>query len=218
MSHIALLGDSIFDNGAYVRPGPDVITQLRRKLPAGWQATLLARDGDVTSGVAGQLEVLPASATHLVVSVGGNDALQYQGVLAERICFVAEALQKLRAIQVEFSRYYRSMLTAVLHCGKPTVVCTIYDGCHPDIREQQVRVAALALFNDCIIRAAIERELPVLDLRAICIQAADYANPIEPGVAGGEKMAAAGIGVVQRHDFTGKSSAIYQGEARPANL
>jgi GDSL-like Lipase/Acylhydrolase family len=213
MNHIALL-----DNGAYVRPGPDVITQLRRKLPAGWQATVLARDGDVTSGVADQLENLPASATHLVVSVGGNDALQHQGGLAERICFVAEALQKLRAIQVEFSRKYRSMLRAVLHCGKPTVVCTIYDGCHPDPREQQVKVAALALFNDCIIGAAIEWGLPVLDLRAICTQAADYANPIEPGVAGGEKMAAAVISLVQRHDFTGKSSAIYQGETRAASL
>ena len=35
-AHIVLLGDSIFDNGAYVRRGePDVVRQLRARLPAG---------------------------------------------------------------------------------------------------------------------------------------------------------------------------------------
>ena len=29
MPHVVLLGDSIFDNGAYTQGGPDVITQLR---------------------------------------------------------------------------------------------------------------------------------------------------------------------------------------------
>jgi hypothetical protein len=29
MKHIVLLGDSIFDNGAYVNGGPDVVTQLK---------------------------------------------------------------------------------------------------------------------------------------------------------------------------------------------
>jgi hypothetical protein len=29
MKHIVLLGDSIFDNGAYVNGGPDVVTRLK---------------------------------------------------------------------------------------------------------------------------------------------------------------------------------------------
>src|SRR3712207_2336551 len=45
MSHVVLLGDSIFDNAAYVRGGPDVIRQLQGVLPAGWKATLRAVDG-----------------------------------------------------------------------------------------------------------------------------------------------------------------------------
>jgi hypothetical protein len=48
--HIVLLGDSIFDNGAYVSGGPDVVAQLRSRLPQGWEATLLAVDGAVTVG------------------------------------------------------------------------------------------------------------------------------------------------------------------------
>ena len=35
MSHVVLLGDSIFDNGRYVPGGPSVIEHLRKALPAG---------------------------------------------------------------------------------------------------------------------------------------------------------------------------------------
>src|SRR5206468_10649810 len=47
MPHVARLGDSIFDNGAYVRGGPDVVTHLRGVLPSGWTASLHAVDGAV---------------------------------------------------------------------------------------------------------------------------------------------------------------------------
>ena len=73
--HLVLLGDSIFDNAIYVPDGPSVIDHLRTILPAEWRATLLANDGDVTADVEGQLLKLPADATHLIISVGGNDAL-----------------------------------------------------------------------------------------------------------------------------------------------
>lgn len=74
MRHIVLLGDSIFDNAAYVRGGLDVITHLRGQIPDGWKASLRAVDGSVVGDVQRQLE-LPDDATHLVISAGGNDAL-----------------------------------------------------------------------------------------------------------------------------------------------
>ena len=43
MTHAVLLGDSIFDNAAYVASGPDVLRQLSGILPSGWRATLNAR-------------------------------------------------------------------------------------------------------------------------------------------------------------------------------
>ncbi len=65
MEHITLLGDSIFDNRAYVS-GPDVVGQLRSAMPAGWHATLLAVDGHLAGHIPEQLEKLPSDATFLV--------------------------------------------------------------------------------------------------------------------------------------------------------
>jgi len=80
MGHVVLLGDSIFDNAAYVPGGPAVIDHLTAALPHGWRETLLAVDGAGADDVATQLRSLPADATHLVVSAGGNDALGHSGL------------------------------------------------------------------------------------------------------------------------------------------
>ena len=98
MGHVVLLGDSIFDNAAYVGGGPAVIEQLQATLPLGWKATLCAVDGSVTHDVPGQLRRVSADATHLVVSVGGNDALGQSGILSERARSAAEVLGSLASI------------------------------------------------------------------------------------------------------------------------
>jgi len=75
-------------------------------------------------------------------------------------------------------------------CGRPTALCTIYEPRYPDPRVQRLAVTGLALFNDVITRAAFAHGLPVLDLRLICDNDADFANPIEPSAQGGDKIAA----------------------------
>ena len=81
MKHIILAGDSIFDNSAYINnTEPDVAAQVKSVMGKNDRVTLLATDGDVTSGVKTQLERLPEDATHLIISAGGNDAL---GVIHE---------------------------------------------------------------------------------------------------------------------------------------
>jgi hypothetical protein len=50
---------------------------------------------------------------------------------------------------------------------------------------------ALMMFNDVIVRVAVERHLALIDLRLVCTTPADYANAIEPSGAGGGKIAAA---------------------------
>jgi len=199
MGHVVLLGDSIFDNAAYVRGGPDVVAQLREALPEGWRATLEAVDGAVADEVEGQLRRLPADATFLVVSAGGNDALGHVDILEARAASMAEALDRLAGIAESFERRYLAMLRAVLEVGLPTAVCTIYHGNFPDPTTQRLTGTALTVFNDVILRAAFAAKLPVLELRRICDEPADYANPIEPSVRGGGKIARAIARLVAEH-------------------
>ncbi|TME73108.1 MAG: hypothetical protein E6I46_12230 [Chloroflexi bacterium] len=65
--HIALLGDSILDNGGYTSGGPDVISQLREMLPPSWRASLLAVDGSMIADLPDQLVKLPSDTSHLVI-------------------------------------------------------------------------------------------------------------------------------------------------------
>ena len=209
MSTLVLLGDSVFDNAAYVRGGPDVTTQLKAMLPAGWMAHLRAVDGSVTSEIARQTRRLPAGTSHLVVSVGGNDALGHVGILQEKVGSFAEALTRLADIGDEFQRDYARMLDGVLSLFVPTAVCTIYYPQFPDADLQRLAVTALTVFNDCIMREAFQRGLPLLDLRLICDEEADYANPIEPSVRGGAKIAAAILRLVTEHDFTRRRTEVF---------
>jgi hypothetical protein len=207
--HIVLLGDSVFDNAAYIARGPDVVAHLRTAIPSGWRATLLAVDGATCSGVPRQLRGLPADATHLVVSAGGNDALGRSALLDESARSVADTLLKLSAIAAEFRAEYISMLEALGRTGLPVAVCTIYDPRFPDPLRRELGRTALAVINDVILREAVARGLPVIDLRLVCDEDADFANPIEPSVQGGAKIAAAILGLVASHDFRRRRTEVF---------
>ena len=190
MGHLVLLGDSIFDTAAYVRGAPDLVRQLRGQLPTTWDATLLAVDGSVTRGVVSQLTRLPRGATHLVVSAGGNDALGASHLLGQSVASVAEAVSLLEVAQARFARDYAAMVEAVTATRLEIALCTIYDTPPSGSEYRQIRTA-LSLFNDMITRAAFSAGLSLIDLRLICDEDEDYANPIEPSERGGDKIARA---------------------------
>ena len=209
MTHVVLLGDSVFDNAAYVGGGRDVLTHLRGRAPEGWRSTLLAVDGSVVEGVHTQLERVPAAATHLVISAGGNDALNSAHILQERAGSTAEVLLRLADVAEEFEAGSRRMLRAVLAKGIPTAACTVYYPRFPDALMQRVAVTALSVFNDAIIRAVFAEGVPLLDLRLICDEDADYANPIEPSEAGGAKIADRIIRLVSEHNFGSRRTEVF---------
>jgi len=200
MPHLVLLGDSIFDNESYVPGGPPVIEQVRRGLPRGWRATLLAVDGAVSASVASQLRRLPDDATHLFVSVGGNDALRHSGILDQVRRPAGEVFAALTEMQGGFRHDYREMLRAVATAGMPAAVCTVYDAIPGLVAEA---VTLLSLFNDVILREAARERLPVIDLRLVCDEARDYStvSPIEPSQHGGHKIAQSISRVAGTHDF-----------------
>jgi hypothetical protein len=189
--HVVLLGDSIFDNAVYVPEGMSVLDHLRRMLPKEWTATLLAVDGSTLANIPRQLQQLPKDATHLVLSIGGNDAIGYAHIIrTEPADSYVSALTGVATIREEFSHEYRRTLNSILATGLPLAVCTIYDAI-PDLTPDLS--VGVAVFNDVITRHVLASGATLLDLRLICDEASDYSevSPIEPSASGGSKIASA---------------------------
>lgn len=210
MEHIVLLGDSIFDNAPYVAAGTEVSAQLRTLLGPDYRVSLLAQDGAVLGDMTGQvarLRNLPAPASRLVVSCGGNDVLGLVGAMQTPVGSVLQAVELLASWQAGFWRDYRRMLDVVLSQKKPVAVATIYDGVPGMAAGLRV---ALAPFNDVIVREAVERGLTLLDLRVACSEPGDYSasSPIEPSEQGGGKIVAT-IGEWIAQDAAPVSTVVY---------
>lgn len=182
--HAVLMGDSVFDNGAYTDGAPDVAGHLRTALGDTWTVTALAIDGATTTDVYPQRDQIPADATRLCLSLGGNDALANADLLATQVDSTAQALDLFATRLSAFEASYHRVLQALSHPARPLLVCTIYEG---DLADQGPRAAtALRMFNDVIIRAAATFKADVLDLRCICNDPSHFVNGIEPsGPAGG---------------------------------
>jgi len=223
--HIILAGDSIFDNGSYVPGEPDVPQQLRNALPENDKVTLLALDGDITTGVKNQLERLPEDATHLFISVGGNDALHKLHTFEYSTDTIGKAFLQFNRFKVSFENEYKAMLKTALSYGISTTICTIYKPCFnkreltrvegflgsssKDDSLQKTSETALPIFNDVIFQEAFKSGIPLMDLRLIFSEHSDYANPIEPSSQGGQKMVDRIKAIITEHDFTSNRTVVY---------
>jgi len=206
---IILLGDSIFDNASYVVDQLCVTEQFRKITSDDIDISMLAVDGDYVDDVKRQLPRVPEQATHLFVSVGGNDALSHYRTLTADFQTSEELFEKWSSIQATFRAEYRDMLDQVLALNRSTAVCTIYDAV-PGIEE--FAITALSLFNDVIVKEAVRSGLPIVDLRHVCTEPEDYSHlsPIEPSFEGGAKIARALNRVVEEHDFSNGTTQIYR--------
>ena len=226
MKHIILAGDSIFANQRYVPGEPDVSNQLQGLMDEGDKVSLLAVDGHVINNVEGQLRNLPNDTTHLVISVGGNNAMRKLNELSRATRNIGDGFLKFHDLRKSFESDYIEMLTNALSFNIPTTLCTIYHPCfnHSDMERvsdymeygvksetiQKMAMTALPIFNDIIFQEAVNFNLPVIDLRLIFNDKSDYANPIEPSAIGGLKMAKVIREVVYKHDFLSNNTTVYK--------
>lgn len=193
---MTLLGDSVLDNGRYVGTGPTVSQQVGQAL-ASWSVDLRAVDGSPAREVLERQLALPLSGRgSVVLSAGGNDALNSIHLLAEtEVVSAMQVWTTAHDVRAAFRRDYAALLDRIVSLGQPAAVCTIYNPTYdrsPDGREfQRFAEAGLALFNDIIVHEAFRRKLHIIDLRDVCTRHSDFANPIEPSSQGGEKIARA---------------------------
>ena len=210
-NHIVLLGDSVFDNAPYVRGEPDVLAQLRDLLPEPWGATLCAVDGHTTAELPSQLPKIPKEASHLVVSIGGNDALMNADLLGTPTSSSAETLRLFHDRIQRFESKYREAIESVLSLRQEAALCTIYNG-NLDPGEAPIARVVLMMFNDVILRVAFERGMSIVDLRSVCDEPSDYANPIEPSSSGGRKIAETVARAVGAVGAASSQSRVFGGE------
>ena len=205
---VALMGDSIFDNKPYVSPGTAVIDQIILLNKDNWNAELLAVDGATAKDVPNQCLGVNEDITHLVISIGGNNALGYIGVFEKTVSSVYEGMQSLSEIKSQFQKAYQEMLADILALDKKIALCTIYNTC-PGV--EVPLLTALSVFNDIIFHEAFKLGVPVLDFRQTFNSPSDYSSisPIEPSETGGIKIAKVLQNLMESHDFSTKRSVIY---------
>jgi lysophospholipase L1-like esterase len=191
---VVLLGDSIIDNGGYVRSGePDVAQQLEIRLP---HHTVVKRavDGSTCVDVLGWQVSDLHDADRIIVSAGGNDALQHIDLLeAATETTAKDVLVRLWSIREEFRRSYAALLDSLALTRRLVLVLTVYHPCFHghgfDTVYQQAAESAVSIINDVIQQEGRRRSFDVLELRTLFNDRADYANPIEPSASGGAKLA-----------------------------
>jgi lysophospholipase L1-like esterase len=133
-------------------------------------------------------------ADHIILSAGGNDALQHVDLL-EAVTGVTtrDVLVRLWSIREEFRRSYAALLECLALARRPVLVLTVYNPCFHahgfEAAYQQAAESAVSIINDVIQQEGRRRSFDVLELRTLFHDRADYANPIEPSARGGAKLA-----------------------------
>jgi len=190
IKHLCLMGGSIFDNDGYVPGEPGVLEQLGRAIPKTWSASRVAIDGACIEGIPNQIGRVPSHTTDLIVSIGGNDLLQFRDRLAE-VVMGARLEDVISAPMADFEIAYGRMLDEVLASGLRVYVCTIYTEIPFEEAELRDHVpAAIGRFNGLISRLAGARDVPVIRLDLALTDPGDFAevSPIEPSSRGGRKI------------------------------
>jgi hypothetical protein len=183
--HLALLGDSMFDNGIYLESATEATAyQTADLMGAGGTCTLLAVDGAATESVARQLLDVDDTVTHVAVSVGGNDCLRW--MFGARSLYWA--MTHFGEFIGEFRGAYGRMLAGVAARNRSTALCTVWMPGFTDPSHQAFAVEGLPHVNAVIREAARQRGMPVVELVPLCCDPEDYANQIEPSAIGGRKI------------------------------
>jgi hypothetical protein len=189
IEHIVLLGDSILDNIFYVRKtGRSVHAQLQEKIASrGWKSTLCAVDGNVMAHIPQQLRRVPADATYFVLSIGGNDCLRALASI-ENFYNPFHLGSVLFSFLHQFRIEYAATLQLLKEKNVPFCVCNIYYPRFTDWKMKHLSSIGLWFVNGIIEDEARKLGVPLIDIATIFDQDQDYANPIEPGVPGGDKL------------------------------
>jgi len=181
--HLVLLGDALqnIDLGS-----GEIESALVPRPRNPWKITVLQALQTLQRG---HVREIPEDATHIVISIEGAWAIEASGLLQAGAHTIREALATLSAAADEFEGILAGMITAAQETGLPTVVCTLVPARYAEPAEHRVATTALAIFNDRVVRHTFAASLPIVDLRLVCDEDADYASATLLSRAGVRKAA-----------------------------
>ena len=229
---IILLGDSIIDNKSYVSSNELDVTEHLEKLFYD-ESNIAIENHAVDGDTMYQLERdhldsnLLSDATHIVVSIGGNDLLynisflqttsKLSKVMGKGAMIGKWGLKELNPsrnkvfeetyfeIIKPFKKQYETIVANLSNHRANLLLCTVYEGDLVDSDEfsdvNNSSKTMVSIFNDIVYRTANKYGADVLELRDIFVSSEDYANPIEPSHIGGGKLAKAIKEWIKRNDL-----------------
>lgn len=206
--HIVLFGDAMGDlQRVQQERGPGGLEgRLMPNDPDPWKLTLLSADRVVRRSITTEI---PPDATHIVISIEGNRAIQSSGLLATAPASYEEALSRLSYAADEFEREVRALIAAARTVALPAVICIMFPPRYEEPVHQRAAATALAIFNDRIIHRAADAQMGMVDLRAACTEPGDYANETQLSGDGLRKAARLIWRALQEASAHGPGARIY---------
>jgi hypothetical protein len=185
--HVVLIGDALGTLARIRGQGAGALeSKLRPGASPSWKLTILPA-GDLARR--SRLLEFPADATHVLISVEGNRAIETSGLLEGQPASYQEGLARLSFAADQFEDVIEGLIYAAQTTGLPTVICTMWLPRYVEPVRQRAAAAALAIFNDRILRRAVEARISVVDLRGVATEAGDYADQTLMSKAGLQKAA-----------------------------
>ena len=185
--HVVLLGDALLEADISID-----------KTPGKFEDALLPGTRDqwkisvVTAAEierAGSALVLPADATHAIIFIEGNHAIEESGLLHSRSDTYGQKLEQLSLAADEFEHTLARLIHVAQAARLVIMVCTMFQPNHKDPVRQRTACAALAVFNDRVTKRAAEARVSLIDLRLICNEPEDYDKPTQLSQSGLQKAA-----------------------------
>ena len=170
--HVVLLGDGLGDLARMQQSG----ALEGRLLPARsepWKLTLLSASDIARTSLRPDI---PKDATHVVISIEGNRAIEASGVLGGQPASYEEGLARLSFAADQFEDQVEALIRAGQATRLPTVICTMWPPRYPEPVRQRAAVAALTIFNWRIFRRALAAGISIVDLHNACSEQSDYAD------------------------------------------
>lgn len=185
--HVVLLGDALLEAYISIDKSPGAFEDAL--LPGTrnqWKISVVSSDAVERAGPS---LVLPEDATHAIIFIEGNYAIEQSGLLHSRAEARAQTLEQLALAADEFERTLKQLIHVAQAARLVIMVCTMFTPNYKDPVRQRAACAALAVFNDRVTKRAAEARVALIDLRLICNEPEDYDKPAQLSKGGLQKAA-----------------------------